>query len=374
MKKLLIVVLICLLVFAGCSQKEEKKEGAEVQTQNEAGKTDIENKEESKDDAAKDKTTKDEENKEAKEEKKEEAADETKAEAVTIKVGVPKAPPALPLLYMMENQVLGDKAKIEMEIWDAPEKLIAMVQGGEHDFFAFPLTVISKLHNKGMDLKLMNVNTWGVTYFMTSDPEFKSWEDLRGKTVYVPLQSSPPDALTQYFMNAAGLEIGKDVTINYASMTEVAQLLISGDAEYATLIEPQVTRVKMQNPNVRVALAFEDEWKRVTETDTMIPNAGFGAMGKFVAEQPELTKEFQEQYKKALQWVVDNPGEAGLLAEKYLDLKSKLVEKAIPTMGLHFKTPQDASEELKMFYNLLFEFDPKMIGGKVPSEAMYYED
>ena len=35
----------------------------------------------------------------------------------------------------------------------------------------------------------MNVNTWGVTYFMTTDPAFETWADLAGKTVYIP--SSP---------------------------------------------------------------------------------------------------------------------------------------------------------------------------------------
>lgn len=198
------------------------------------------------------------------------------AEATTISVGVPTAPPALPVLHMIEDNLLGEDVTIELATWNAPEELLAMVQGGEHDLYAFPLTVVSTLYNKGMDVRLMNVNTWGVTYFMTTDPDFTSWSDLAGKTVYVPLQSSPPDALTQYFLNEAGLTVGKDVQIVYASTAEVASLLASGEAQYATLIEPQVTSAMKQNSDVRRALSFEDEWQRVTGTDTMIPNAGFG--------------------------------------------------------------------------------------------------
>lgn len=348
MKKILLMTLFCLAVLVGCSQSEKKVEEQPKGEEKQAAQE----------------TEKQEENKDA---------EETKAEKVTVKVGVPKAPPALPVLRMMDSKALGENVTIEVDLWEAPEKLIAMVQGGEHDLFAFPLTVVAKLHNKGMDVKLMNVNTWGVTYFMTSDPDFKSWADLKGKTVYVPLQSSPPDALTQYFIKEAGLEVGKDVTIQYASMPEVAQLLISGEAQYATLIEPQVTRVKMGNQNVRVALAFEDEWKRATASETMIPNAGFGATGKFIAANPELAKKFNEEYEKALQWVNENPEEAGKLAEQHLGLKAPLIAKSLPNMGMHFKTPQDASEELKMFYELLHSFDPKMIGGKLPADTMYYE-
>ena len=153
------------------------------------------------------------------------------AEPVTISVGVPTAPPALPVLHMMEAGLLGENVTIDLNVWNSPEELLAMVQGGEHDLYAFPLTVVSTLYNKGLDVRLMNVNTWGVTYFMTTDPAFETWADLAGKTVYVPLQSSPPDALTQYFLNEAGLTVGEDVEIVYASTAEVAALLASGGAE-----------------------------------------------------------------------------------------------------------------------------------------------
>ena len=296
----------------------------------------------------------------------------TEMDPATITVAVPQAPPALPVLYMIENKVLGENITIDLKTWDEPEMLIAMVQDGQHDLFAFPLTVVSKLYNKGMDVQLMNVNTWGVTYFMTSDPDFQDWSDLAGKTVYIPLQSSPPDALTQYFLNEAGLKVGEDVNIVYASTAEVATLLISGEAEYATLIEPQVTRALMANENLRVALSFEDEWQRVNDTTTMIPNAGFGATGSFIENNPELAALFQSEYEKALVWIKENPEEAGQLAEKYLGLKSQLVAKALPGMGLTFKTALDSKEELDMFYQMLYDFDPSMIGANIPDDGMYY--
>lgn len=293
-------------------------------------------------------------------------------ETTTITLGVPTAPPTLPILHMMEEKMLGETVKIDLDVWNAPEQLIAMVQDQKHDMFAFPLTVVAKLSNSGMDVRLMNVNTWGVTYFMTTDPDFKTWSDLKGKTVYVPLQSSPPDALTQYFLNEAGLKVGKDVEIVYASTAEVSQLLASGKAEYATLIEPQVTAAMSQNSNVRRALSFEEEWKRVTNTDTMIPNAGFGTTQSFINEHPELVEQFQTAYAESVQWVLDNPSEAAQLAEKYLGMKAAVVEKAIPNMGLTFKSAKDAKSELDTFYQLLNDFNAKMIGGKLPDDAMYY--
>lgn len=294
------------------------------------------------------------------------------AEKVTISIGVPTAPPALPILRMIETKALGENVEIKLDIWNEPESLIAMIQDGKHDMFAYPLTVVSKLYNKGMDVKLMNVNTWGVTYFLTSDANFKSWADLKGKTVYVPLQSSPPDALTQYFLSEAGLKVGKDVKIVYATTSEVASLLASGKAVYGTLIEPQVTRALMGNKKLRVAYSFEKEWQRVNKTKTMIPNAGFGTTQKFIDKNPKLVADFQKAYEEAVKWANENPQEMGALAEKHLGLKKALIAKSIPTMGLQFKSAKDAQPELEMFYNLLNDFNPKMIGGKIADDGLYY--
>ena len=299
---------------------------------------------------------------------------ETSTEPVTIRIGAPKAPPSLPLLYMMENKTLGENVTIELDIWDAPEQLIAMVQDGEHDMYAFPLTVIAKLHNKGLDVRLMNVNTWGVTYFVTTDENLTSWEQLKGKTVYVPLQSSPPDVLTQFFLAKAGLEAGKDVELVYASTAEVGQMMAAGKIEYATLIEPQVTAAMVKNDKVRVAFSFEEEWQKAVGNETLVPNAGFGTTQQFIEVNPKLTAQFNAAYEEAVNWVVENPAEAAALAETHLGLTAKVVEKAIPNMGLMFKSGAQVKPQLDVYYQLLADFEPTMIGGKIPDETMYYTE
>ena len=97
-------------------------------------------------------------------------------------------------------------------------------------------------------------------------------------------------------------------------------------------------------------------------------------MGSFIEESPELAAQFQAAYEEGLQWVLDNPKEAAALAEEKLGMKAAMVEKAIPNMGLHYKTAQDAKAELEVFYQLLNDFDATMIGGKLPDEGMYYNE
>ncbi len=296
-----------------------------------------------------------------------------KSKQTVLRVGIPKAPPALPILRMIDSKALGDNVKIEFTIWDSAEQLIAMIQGKEHDMFAFPLTVIAKLYNKGLPVVLTNVNTWGVTYFLTTDPDYNEWSDLKGKSVYIPLKSSPPDALTQYFIGKAGLVPGKDVELVYMSVPEVSQMLVSGKAKYATQIEPQVTAAMIQNKDVRIATSFENEWQKETGDNTMVPNAGFGGRKDFINKNSTLIKKFETEYEKALNWVLENPEEAAKLAEEKLGLKAKIVQTAIPRMGLYYKNAYGAKAELDEFYTLLNNFDKTMIGGKLPDEGMLYK-
>ena len=135
---------------------------------------------------------------------------------------------------------------------------------------------------------------------------------------------------------------------------------------------PQVTAAKMNNDQVRVAFSFEDEWKKVKGEDSIVPNAGLGTTETFISEKPELVTEFEAAYEESLNWVLEHPADAAALAEEKLGLKAALVEKAIPNMGLIYKNAADAKTDLDGFYQLLNDFDPSMIGGKVPDEGMYY--
>ncbi|PIE77171.1 MAG: hypothetical protein CSA13_00865 [Clostridiales bacterium] len=289
-----------------------------------------------------------------------------------IKVGAPKAPPILPVLKMIEDNSLGDSVEIQLDYWETPEQLIGMIQGNKNDMYAFPLTVIAKLYNKGMDVRLTNVNTWGVSYLLSSDDSVKTWTDLKGKKLYIALQSSPPDIMTQYFLKQADLA-KEDVEIVYAAKTELAQMMIAGKVENGVTIEPLVSQITTKNPNMKVKLSLQDEWQRVSGKNSNIPTAGIGATVDFATNNRDLVVKFEEAYQKNLEWIVANPEAAGELAEEKMGIKKQIIMKAIPNMGMHYKSAADSKPELDEFYQMLYDFNPKTVGGKVPDENMYFK-
>ena len=293
-------------------------------------------------------------------------------ETLTVLCAVPTAPPALPLLRMIETNAMGDEIKLEYSIWTSPEQLLAILQSAEGDMFAMPLTVAAKLYNKGMDLKITNVNTWGVTYFTTTDPEFNSWADLKGKTIYIPLRSSPPDCLTQLFIQNAGLDLQKDVTIIYSTQAEIANLMAAGEIEYATQIEPQCSMSMMKNPAVRSVYSFTECWRELKQNDSDQPNAAWVLRSAFAEAHPNETALFEREYKKALEWVITNPGEAAQLAHEKLGISVTVFKKGIPRMGIEYQNAQDAQDACTELFRLLFEANPKSVGGKIPDDGLYY--
>ncbi|WIF95709.1 ABC transporter substrate-binding protein [Caminicella sporogenes] len=300
-------------------------------------------------------------------------SDEKSKKEISIVISGPKAPPTIPLLRMMEINALGEHVKIDFKIWNSVEELLAIATGKEYGFLAVPVNTAAKLYNKGIDIKLTNVNTWGVMYLATTDQKCNQWDDLKGKKLYIPFKSAPPDIVTQYLLKEHGLEAGKDIEIIYSTPSEIAQLLKAGEIEYAMNIEPFITASKMGNEKVRVIFNYMDEWKKIKGAEYDIPNAGIIINNKFLKENKQLVELFEEEYKKALTWTLENPKEAGELVEKYLGLNKNLIEKAMPTLGLKYKQSKDAKKDLEEYYKTLLNFKADSIGGKTPDENYYYE-
>lgn len=295
------------------------------------------------------------------------------AQPVVLSVGVPKAPPALPVLRMIETRALGDDVDLRLVVWTAPEQLIAMAQRNDPMMYALPLTVASKLYNKGVGIVMTNVNTWDAASLLSSDPAVRGWGDLKGRTLFVPLKSSTPDALTRFFLARAGLEAGRDVTITYSAAVEIAQLLKAGKIAHGVTIEPQVSTILADAGPLHVVANFSDEWEAVMGAGRHVPNAGMGASKALVDADPRLVARFELEYEKALAWVNANPAAAARLAEDRLGLRAAALERAMPRLGLRYVKASEAEPDIRAFFTVLGELSADLFGKNIPDEAFYWQ-
>ncbi len=294
-------------------------------------------------------------------------------EQQTVVIVIPKSPAAIPLLRMAETNALGDKVDLKLEIYTDMEKMMVLATEYNYSYLIVPVHTAAILYNKEFDLKLMNVFLWGGMHLSTTDPDFKSWDDLVDKELFVPSKGSVPDMITQFFLREHNLQIGQNVNVVYSNHTEISQLIKSKRAKYAIDAEPFVTANKENIKNYRSISDYSEKWQEAVGQEYNMPSFGVVANGTYVGENKEQVSEFSQQLEQAIAWVIENPSEAGSLAQKYLNANSELIEKAVPNFSFDYQQAQDIKPDVEKYYSILASFKPESIGGKLPDEEFYYQ-
>ena len=91
-----------------------------------------------------------------------------------------------------------------------------------------PVNVAAKLYNKGVDISLANVSTWGILYLVTLESDVKGNGRTSGERNSTLEPGAPlPYVLTQYFLSRNGLKEG-EVHLTYLDSPEIARMMVNG--------------------------------------------------------------------------------------------------------------------------------------------------
>ena len=302
----------------------------------------------------------------------------------TIVIAGPIASVSHPILYMIEQNALKDIGKkIEFKLWNNPDELRALILKKEVDFIALPTNVAANLYNKGIDLKLLNVSTWGILGLVSRDKNLKTIEDFKNKEIIVPFRADMPDIIFQALIKKANLNIKKDFKLTYvATPIDAMQMLILRRADHALLAEPAISialrktgsfPVKLIAPDLYRSVDLQKDWGRLFEVEPKIPQAGLAIIGE-TKEKEELITKILEEYEKAINWYKSNQKEASELVVKTLPmLEVNGLADSIDYIKLKNINSQNSKKDLEFFFSVLLENDSKIIGGKLPDDNFYYK-
>jgi NitT/TauT family transport system substrate-binding protein len=300
-----------------------------------------------------------------------------------IVIAGPFASVSHPVLHMIERGALKDVAKeVEFRLWKNPDELRAIVIKGDVDFVAVPTNTAAILNNKGVDIQLLNVSTWGILGMISRDNNLKTLKDFKGKKIAVPFRADMPDIVFKQLLKKQGLDPKKDFELVYVSSPiDAMQMLIMRRIDHSLLAEPAISvalrktksfPVKLIAPDLYRSVNLQDEWAKVFNTDNSIPQAGMAVLGRMTNKK--IIARFMEEYDKSLVWYMSHPKEAGVLVADKIDLLSEEgVADSIAHINMKSISAVDAKEKMKFFFNVLKEEDPKSIGGKLPQDSFYYK-
>ena len=292
-------------------------------------------------------------------------------ETQTIRISTPNAPNSIPLFYMKENNILGDKVQIEIEIHKSGEEAVAKVVKGETDMANFGVQEAANLYIEGLEVRLMDVSTWATFEILTARDDIKTWEDLKGKNLWIGDKGGPIDYLTQIELKANNINM-TDLIVNRIATSELTQMVISEikDIDVFVLREPFISQVKMKNKEIITAFDLGDEYE--TAFNLKVPQGGTVIRNDFLKSNEDLVVLFQDEYKKAIEWTKENPEEAAKLGAKYMEGTNETVlTAAVKNMNMEFCAIENSKEILETYFDLALEIDSTMLEGVLPDDGFY---
>ncbi|OWZ84837.1 ABC transporter substrate-binding protein [Natranaerobius trueperi] len=302
--------------------------------------------------------------------------DSVDTDDVTVDMAVLGGPTGMGAVQLIEQNELGDsELNYDFSIMGSPDDLVGRIINGEVDIAAVPTNLASVLYNRTEgDIQLAAVNTLGVLYVLESGDSITSIEDLEGEVINVSGQGATPDFALRYLLEEHGLTPYEDVELDFQLQhSDLAAATAGGDVDLALLPQPHVTTAQMRNDDLQIALDITEEWDNVAD-DSELAMGSLIVQKDFAKENPEVMDIFLDEYEESINFVNENYSEAAELMEKFEILPNKNVAKeAIPYSNIVFRDGQESKTFLQDFYQVLYDFEPDSVGGKLPDENFYYQ-
>lgn len=257
----------------------------------------------------------------------------------------------------------------------ANDEVVAAISNGDADIAAVATNLAATLYNKTSGgVTVLAVNTLGVLSLLGNGQEVATIADLAGKTIYAPGQGANPEYILRYVLTGNGLDPDKDVTIQFVG--EGSELLTVWQTDPEAVImapQPVATSILMQNENAATLFNMTDEWDKVSGGDSTLMMGCVIVRNEFLQENPGAVALFLQEYAASIEKAQSDVEGTAALCEQYgLIPKAALAKAAIPSCGLTFVTGAEMKSALSGYLQVMFDADPKSVGGAMPGDDFYY--
>ncbi|MFR1435669.1 MAG: ABC transporter substrate-binding protein [Acutalibacteraceae bacterium] len=299
------------------------------------------------------------------------------AEKVSVKVTGLKGPTGVGLVNLWKSQDDGAaKNDYAFYLAEAPEDAKNRLVTGDADIAAVPTNVAAALYKAtGGKVKLLAVNTLGVLQIVEKGDTIQSVADLRGKTIYTTGQGANPEYVLNYVLEKNGIDPARDVTIEFVSTNDELATLLATDenVKVAMIPEPSATTVKAKDDSLRTALDMTKAWDEASGGASRLMMGCVAVRTEFAEAHPEAIKAFLEEYEASLKKAREDMETTAQLCETYGVIpKAAVALKALPGCNLTFAVGEEMKAQISGYYQVLFDANPKSIGGELPDDGFYY--
>lgn len=255
------------------------------------------------------------------------------------------------------------------------DEVVAALSKGDADIAAVATNLAATLYNKtDGGVTVLAVNTLGVLSLLSNGQEAATVSDLKGKTIYAPGQGANPEYILRYVLSGNGLDPDKDVTLRFVGEGSELLTVWQSDPEAVILApQPVATSILMQNENAKTLFDMTEEWDKIAGGDSTLMMGCVIVRNEFLQANPGAVELFLQEYAASIEKAQsDVEGTAALCQQYGLIPKAALAQKAIPSCGLTFVTGAEMKTGLSGYLQVMFDANPKSVGGALPGDGFYY--
>ncbi len=299
-------------------------------------------------------------------------ASNSKKDDVSIRIAGLKGPTTIGLVNFFEDAASeSSSVNYSFEMYTAGSDIMAAMAAGQADIGLVPSNVACVMNNKVEGgVSVIDINTLGVLSCVSADDSVDDISDLAGRTVYLTGQGATPEYTLRYLLEQAGIT---DCNLEFKSEpTEIVSIFGENADAVAILPQPFATAALAQNENLRISFTLDDEWAKVN-TDCKIVTGVTVVTNSFLKEHKGAVDAFIEAHRQSAEKALsDVDTTAALVVEQGIIAKEPLAKKAIPSCNIVCITGDEIRSTLEGYLQVLYDQDPKSVGGKLPGDDFYY--
>lgn len=292
---------------------------------------------------------------------------------IVVNVLFPAGAPAVAVAKMIVEEKELDNSSFAFQISYGSDPLAVGFTSGSHDIILAPTNMGANIYQKKSDYILAGVFFWGSNYIVTKkDYNIKSIDDLSGHTILAFGQNATPDAVLQTVLHHHG--VMDNVTIEYVlDVTTAMQLFVNQSKTIILTSEPQLTQLNISFDFDVIDL--QQEWLDMTGYH------GYPQVGIFVKKSALQTKEtligqFLDRLDSDIEWMYEHPevyAEIAVGADDSLGrMGAEVIATSIGNIRYQFQNASDAKDALLSYFQVLYHFNPNLIGGKIPNDEFFW--
>ena len=309
----------------------------------------------------------------SKAESKTESAAPENAEKAAVRLGLLKGPTGIGAAALLDKNAEGtSKNAYEVTLAAEATDIVSGIAAGQLALAAVPTNAAATIYKKTEGgVQILALNTAGVLYILEKGETISSMADLKGKTIYSVGQGSNPEYVLNYLLAQNGLTVGTDVTVEFLDSAELTTKAAAGEVDVCMLPVPAATTVLVKNSEMRSAINISEEWDKCENGSILTMGCIIGRK-EFIEANPDAVKAFLAEYEESINAVKADPAAGGALCEKYeIVPAAAIATKAIPQANLIYVDGAEIRPAIEGYYQVLFDADPKSVGGALPGDDFY---